>query len=146
MINVVVADDFIESGTLAEERCSAVIFYLIDLNEALLQVQASIKAAQPVADGAVCLELYKCGPFCIGCPHPRWVKYRWAKPIGARPARLLCVNLDAKRINPAQAIAKSGPARKALLPLIRQAKALIAERTALSKVLRALSPFARPRR
>ena len=137
--------DLMDSATLAERRCAAVILHLCELNEELLQLQAKIKEAQPVADGAICLELYKCGPFCVGCPHPRWVKYRWTTPRGPKPASLLCINLSAKGINPAQAVAKGSSSRKALLPLIREAKGLLLERAVLSKALRALSPFARPR-
>jgi hypothetical protein len=145
VINKMVAGDFIESANLAEVRTTAVVLHLCELNEELLQIQAKIKASQPVADGAVCLELYRCGPFCTGCPHPRWVKYRWTTRTAVKPASMFCINLSAKGINPAQAVAKSSAARPHLLPLIREAKGLLAERAALLKALRALSPFARPR-
>ena len=142
MDNVRLRDIYVGSETLVEERMNAVQLYLHTINYRIIDLHDAIKRAQPVADGTVCLELYRCGPFCTGCPHPRWVKYRWTQPTPTRPAQLFCINLDAKNINPAQAMAKSLPSRKVVLSLIREAKSLLAKRAALLKVLRAAGPFA----
>lgn len=108
------------------------------LNVSLEQLMAEIKDAQPVASGSVCLELYPCGPGCLGCPHPRWVRYRWADDSTQHRGRLICTNLDANKKEPVLALARRTPHYSKTVELIREAKSLIKERAALLAAIRTL--------
>lgn len=48
---------------------------LWDYDNHLIYLREQIRLAQPRTHGAVLLELERCGRGCIGCPHPRWVKW-----------------------------------------------------------------------
>lgn len=48
---------------------------LWDYDNHLIYLREQIRLAQPRTHGAVLLELVGCGKDCLGCPHPRWVKW-----------------------------------------------------------------------
>lgn len=130
-----------ESAIAAETRIEGLFNRVLDrlhvLNTRLLALHDAIKAAQPVASGSVCLELYPCGPGCTGCPHPRWVKYHWTDG-GDKPGVLISVNLDAQGRDPILALARKEKHFKATVELMREAKSILAERTRLLATVRAL--------
>lgn len=49
---------------------------VVQVSARLVSLQAEIRAAQPVGDGAVLLELYRHKPPCLGCPHVIWKQWR----------------------------------------------------------------------
>lgn len=124
-----------ESLGLAQDRLHL-------LNGRLLLLRDEIKSSQPVANGAVCLELYPCGPGCAGCPHPRWMQYRWTPRRGTQPGQLQGVNLSKLDKDPALVLRKKDPNYRITLALIREAKAILEERSALIAIFRSLHPFA----
>lgn len=99
-------------------------------NSRLLRLHTLIKEAQPVASGAVCLELYPCSKNCTGCPHPRWVKYNWVNGRDGNPV-LVGVNLDAQKKEPILALSRKAPHFAATSALIREAKSILTVRARL---------------
>jgi len=134
----------IAAETQVESTFNGVLDRLHALNSRLLTLHTAIKQAQPVAPGSVCLEMYPCGPRCSGCPHPRWVKYSWTAGTDTAPGVLISVNLDAKKRDPILALARKEPHYKATATLIREAKAILAERTKLLSAVRTLRFVAKP--
>lgn len=130
-----------EASIAAETRVEGLFNRVLDrlhvLNSRLLELHDALKAAQPVASGSVCLELYPCGPGCTGCPHPRWVKYHWTDG-GHKPGVLISVNLDAQGRDPILALARKESHFKVTAELMREAKSILAERTRLLASVRAL--------
>lgn len=108
------------------------------LNLRLTELHDAIKAAQPVASGSVCLELYPCGPGCTGCPHSRWMQYNWTPGTTDKPGVLMGTNLDAQRRDPILALKRKAEHYGATAVLIREAKAILAERTKLLTCVRTL--------
>lgn len=131
-----------ESAIAAETRIETTMNRALDrlhaLNNRLVELHALIKEAQPVASGAICLELYPCGPGCSGCPHPRWVKYMWTEATDNRPAMLLGLNLDSKGKDPVRALLRKGTHYPATVKLIREAKTILAERANILSCVRPL--------
>ncbi|WP_172415157.1 hypothetical protein [Comamonas thiooxydans] len=107
-------------------------------NARLIELTVAIKQSQPVASGSVCLELYPCGSRCSGCPHPRWMKYRWTEPTPEKPSTLLAINLSAKKADPVLALARKGPGAAVTANLIREAKAILEKRSKLLSKIRSL--------
>lgn len=132
------------SALSAENQTETVLTGALDwlhqVNTRLIELHGEIKASQPNANGAVCLELYPCGSDCTGCPHPRWVKYRWANSPG-RPARLIGSNLGAQKKDPVLSLGRLTPGYTETTALFREAKALIAERAELLEIVRKLRYF-----
>lgn len=128
----------IAAETSIETLFDSALDQLHKLNDRLLELHDAIKAAQPVAPGSVCLELYPCGPGCTGCPHPRWVIYQWSAPKGNRPGLLQGYNLGAQNRDPVLVLARKAPHYQATATLIREAKSILAERTALLTAIRTL--------
>lgn len=124
-----------EASIAAETRVESLFNYALDqlhaLNSKLLELHDAIKAAQPVEDGSICLELYSCGPGCSGCPHPRWVKYRWTLATNTRPSMVYGVNLDKMKQDPVLALSRKKPHYKTTATLIRETKAILAKRSTL---------------
>lgn len=135
----------IAAETRVETLFTRVLDRLHALNTRLLELHDAIKAAQPVATGSICLELYPCGPGCLGCPHPRWMRYSWAPGVGNKKSRLIGTNLDAQERDPVLALPHKSAHRKATADLIREAKAILAERTALLAAVRSLRNAAKIR-
>lgn len=107
-------------------------------NSRLIELTSEIKKSQPVSSGSVCLELYPCGTRCSGCPHPRWMKYRWTEPAPDKPSTLIAVNLSAKKAEPVLALARKGPGAANTAKLIREAKAILEKRSKLLSKIRSL--------
>lgn len=128
----------IAAETKVENMFNRVLDRLHALNSRLLALHDEIKAAQPVAPGAVCLEMYPCGPGCSGCPHPRWVQYNWTAGTTDKPGVLFSTNLDAQNREPILALKRKEPHYKATAALIREAKALLTERGQVLTSVRAL--------
>lgn len=130
-----------EAAVSAETRVEHVFNKVLDrlhaLNTRLTELHDEIKNVQPVASGAVCLELYPCGPGCTGCPHPRWVKYSWIPGKAGTPV-MLGINLDAQKKEPVLALARKEPHSAATVKLIREAKSILEERSKLLTAFRTL--------
>lgn len=132
----------------AEESASLAVDRLNQLNGRLFVLRDEIKALQlPIANGAICLELYQCGPGCGGCPHPRWMQYFWKKQGGRRNRGeekdiLQAVNLSKLEKEPGRLLKSSHPNYRDILARIREAKAILEERSELVAVFRSLHPFA----
>lgn len=128
----------IAAETRVERLFSRVLDRLHALNSRLVVLHDDIKSAQPVASGAICLELYACGPGCAGCPHPRWVRYHWRPGVAGKPNILICTNLNAQQRDPVLALERKTSHYKTTVALIREAKAILADRTALLSALKTL--------
>lgn len=128
----------VAAETKAENFFNQVLDKLHQQNTRLLELHDEIKRIQPVASGAVCLELYPCGPGCTGCPHPRWVKYFWKPPEGNKGPQLVCTNLDAQSRDPILALSRKEDYYQATAAAIREAKAILENRAALLSALRSL--------
>lgn len=120
----------IEAETKAEGLVTRALDQLHTLNTELLELQEKIRAAQPVANGAVCLELYPCGRGCLGCPHPRWMRYYWTA-SDANPGVMIGTNLSAKNKDPVLALSRKEAHFAATAALIRRAKSILDERSTL---------------
>lgn len=136
-----------ESAVAAETRVEKTVLKVLDrlhaLNTRLVALHGEIKQAQPVASGAVCLELYPCGPGCSGCPHPRWVKYTWTEETPSKPSMLLGINLDAKERDPVLTLARGAPHYEKTAALIREAKSILIERKKILASVKTLRYSAR---
>lgn len=128
----------IAAETKVENMFNRVLDRLHALNSRLAELHDEIKAAQPKQSGAVCLELYPCGPGCTGCPHPRWVQYNWTAGTTDKPGVLMGTNLDAQDRDPILALKRKAEHYKATAALIREAKSILAERTQVLTSVRAL--------
>lgn len=117
--------------TRVEELFHAVLDKLSAQNKRLAELHDEIRASQPVANGSVCLELYKCGVGCRGCPHPRWMLYRWTEGTPAKPGKPIGINLDAKGEEPILKLARGTKNYQKTAQLIREAKSILSERSAL---------------
>lgn len=127
----------IQAETRIEHSFDVLLEQLHVMNSRLVELYEEIKAVQPVANDSVCLELYPCGAGCVGCPHPRWVQYRWrARPSG--DAVLLSLNLSAKEKDPVLAVPRGKPHSKATSALIREAKSILIKRTRLIALFRSM--------
>jgi len=124
-----------EAAISAETKIEKMFHQVLDrlhwLNSRLAELHDEIKAAQPVTSGAVCLELYPCGPGCTGCPHPRWVQYNWTQGTTDKPGVLMGTNLDAQDREPILALKRKSEHYKSTAKLIREAKSILDERTKL---------------
>lgn len=120
----------IEAETKAEGLVTRALDQLHALNTELLDLQEKIRAAQPVANGSVCLELYPCGRGCLGCPHPRWMRYYWTAG-DKNPGVMVGTNLSAKDKDPVLALSRKEPHYAATAALVRKAKAILDERSTL---------------
>jgi hypothetical protein len=131
-----------EAAIAAETRVETMFNRVLDrlhaLNSRLTELHDEIKAAQPVASGSVCLELYPCGPRCTGCPHPRWMQYNWTAGTTDKPGVLMGTNLDAQDRDPILALKRKTEHYRKTAALIREAKSILAERTQLLSSVRAL--------
>lgn len=129
-----------EAAIAAETRLERVFEGVLDQlnahNSRLLELHDEIRASQPKAQGAVCLELYTCGPGCNGCPHPRWVQYIW-KPKPGKESMMLGVNLDKVNKDPILVLPR-GEHFKRTSALIREAKSILKARKALLQAVRPL--------
>lgn len=135
-----------ESAIAAETKVETMFHRVLDrlhlMNSRLAELHDEIKAVQPVASGAVCLELYPCGKGCTGCPHPRWVKYNWIVATSGKSV-LLGINLDAQKKEPILTLERKAPHYRALATLIREAKSILEERTNLLAGVRTLRAAAK---
>lgn len=135
-----------EASIAAETKVEAMFNQVLDrlhfLNSRLAELHDEIKKSQPVASGAVCLELYPCGKGCTGCPHPRWVKYNWIQSTNGKSV-MLSINLDAKKKEPVLQLARKDKHYKATVALIREAKSILEERSNLLAGVRTLRPAAK---
>jgi hypothetical protein len=137
-----VRESAISAETKVEEMFNRVLDRLHTLNSRLAELHDEIKAVQPVASGAVCLELYPCGKGCTGCPHPRWVKYTWI-PGKDDKAVMLGINLDAQKKEPVLALARKDKHYKPTVTLIREAKSILEERSKLLACVRTMRAVAK---
>ena len=128
----------IAAETRVERIFNAVLDRLHALNVRLLTLHDEIKTVQPVGSGAVCLELYRCGPGCSGCPHPRWLQYHWTPGTTDKPGVLIGTNLDAQKREPILALKRKEPHYAATAALIRETKQLLEERAHLLASVKAL--------
>ena len=128
----------IAAETKVENMFNRVLDRLHVINSRLAALHDEIKKSQPVASGAVCLELYPCGPGCTGCPHPRWVQYNWTAGTTDKPGFLMSTNLDAQDRDPILALKRKSEHYRATSTLIREAKSILGERTHLLTSVRAL--------
>lgn len=128
----------ISAETKIEKMFNRVLDRLHELNARLTVLHDEIKEAQPVSSGAVCLELYPCGPRCTGCPHPRWVQYKWTAGTTDKPGILMGTNLDAKGRDPILVLKRKGEHYAETATLIREAKSILSERTQILTSVRAL--------
>ena len=128
----------IAAETKVENMFNRVLDRLHAINSRLAELHDEIKKSQPVASGAVCLELYPCGPGCTGCPHPRWVQYNWTAGTTDKPGFLMSTNLDAQDRDPILALKRKSEHFKVTSGLIREAKSILVERTHLLTSVRAL--------
>lgn len=128
----------IAAETKVENMFNRVLDRLHAINSRLAELHDEIKKSQPVASGAVCIELYPCGPGCTGCPHPRWVQYNWTAGTTDKPGFLMSTNLDAQNRDPILALKRKSEHYKVTAGLIREAKSILGERTHLLTSVRAL--------
>jgi hypothetical protein len=128
----------IAAETNVENLFNRVLDRLHACNARLLELHDEIKAAQPVASGAVCLELYRCGAGCNGCPHPRWVQYTWTAGTTDKAGILMGTNLDAQDREPILALKRKSDHYRKTANLIREAKSILVERSQLLTNVRAL--------
>ncbi|CAB5514265.1 hypothetical protein ACOTHJ_14825 [Achromobacter xylosoxidans] len=128
----------IQAETAAEQTCNLGLDQLHKMNARLVDLHDEIRAAQPVANNSVCLELYACGPGCAGCPHPRWIQYRWTDPPEGKKAMLLGMNLGAKGKDPILALSRKEKHYAATAGLIREAKTILIKRAKLLAVFKSL--------
>lgn len=128
----------IQAETTAERTCDQALDQLHAMNGRLVELHDQIRAAQPVANNSVCLELYACGPGCSGCPHPRWVQYRWTDPPEGKQAMLLGMNLGAKGKDPVLALTRKEKHYPETAKLIREAKTILSKRAKLLAVFKSL--------
>lgn len=133
----------ISAETKVENMFNRVLDRLHTLNSRLTELHDEIKAVQPKASGAVCLELYPCGPGCTGCPHPRWVQYNWTAGTTDKPGVLMSTNLDAQKRDPILALKRKEAHYQQTAKLIREAKSILTERTKVLSSIRALRYFAK---
>lgn len=133
----------IAAETKVEHVFNRVLDRLHELNARLAELHDAIKAAQPKSSGSVCLELYRCGVGCTGCPHPRWVKYSWTAGTSDKAGFLISTNLDAQKRDPILALARKEEHSSATAILIRESKSILSERTNLLASVRALRYAAR---
>lgn len=133
----------IAAETKVENLFNRVLDRLHELNSRLAELHDAIKAAQPVSSGSVCLELYRCGPGCTGCPHPRWVKYNWTAGSADKAGVLISTNLDAQKRDPVLTLARKDEHYAETANLIREAKSILSERTTLLASVRTLRYSAR---
>jgi hypothetical protein len=133
----------IAAETKVENMFNRVLDRLHSINSRLTELHDEIKGAQPVTSGAVCLELYACGPGCTGCPHPRWVQYNWTAGTTDKPGILMGTNLDAQNRDPILALKRKSEHYRATATLIREAKSILSERTQLLTSVRALRYMAK---
>lgn len=128
----------ISSETTIEGVFIGALDRLHELNLRVMTLHDEIKASQPVANGAVCLELYPCGPGCTGCPHPRWVKYHWTRGSTHKAGQLISANLDAQGRDPVLTLSRKDPHYAKTVALVREAKAILSERANLLAAVRTL--------
>lgn len=131
-------DASVAAETRVEHLFDDVLDRFHQLNARLVELHDQIKAAQPISSGAVCLELYPCGPGCLGCPHPRWVRYKWADAKGGNSGMLMGTNLGAKGKDPVLALTRKFENYEETAALVRQAKAVLKERAGLLASIRSL--------
>lgn len=136
-----------ESSTIAETKVeitfNTALARLHTLNMRLLALHDEIRASQPKTTGSICLEVYPCGPGCRGCPHPRWVQYKWTRPKDGSPGVMFGINLDAKKKEPISLLARKSDQYAKTSALIREAKNIIKERATLLAAVRALDRFSK---
>lgn len=128
----------IAAETRVERIFNAVLDRLHALNVRLLALHDEIKKVQPVASGAVCLELYRCGHGCAGCPHPRWIQYHWTAGTSDKQGVLMGTNLDAQGREPILALKRKEPHYLKTAALIRETKQLLEERAQLLASVKSL--------
>lgn len=128
----------VTAETKVEHFFNEVLDKLNHQNARLAQLHDEIKSSQPISSGSVCLEMYPCGPGCTGCPHPRWVKYRWSDDTAKKAGMLMGTNLDASKKDPVLALARSEPHYQKTVALVREAKTILKERSGLLTSLRSL--------
>lgn len=128
----------ISAETNIEAAFNQVLDTLHSLNTRLIELHDEIRAVQPVASGAVCLELYACGKQCSGCPHSRWVQYKWTAPKDGKEGFLMGVNLDALQKEPVLQVPRKSAHFHDTVARIREAKSILAERSKLLSSVRNL--------
>lgn len=113
--------------------------YLQELNQRLIVISRALFEHQPQYEKAIklgrpsiALELYLCGKQCLGCAHPRWIRYEWyaRKPTLNNPHEFAPYGRTLQS-DPVLSVSKSARNREQLLALVREAKALIATRKKL---------------
>lgn len=114
---------------------------LLMLNRKLIWVQARLRQVQPKSPGSLLLDLQDCGRGCMGCPHPRWLK--WFAPSGTNELKLLGARIKG---DPSLSLSRSGkflPVYQESLALVAEAKRLLKQRTSLVSALRSLAAITR---
>jgi hypothetical protein len=99
------------------------------LNRKLMWIADELKRIQPKAPGSVLLDLRDCGRGCMGCPHPRWIK--WFAPKPGLEFKLLGARVPG---DPSLALARSGKFEehyREALNLVAEAKRLLALKSRL---------------
>lgn len=116
---------------------------LLEIHHELRECQLKYELAVELDHASIALELYNCGKGCLGCPHPRWLRYHWTE------VQLTLENPEHKfkavgrPINsPVQAIPRKAKNRTLLLSLVREAQHIIKERAKLLKLFSKLRAFA----
>lgn len=134
----------LEASTAAEMKIeslfNSVLHRIHLLNQRLAQLVVAIRQSQS-KDNSICLELYPCSSDgCRGCPHPRWVKYKWRPKLRAEAEKdiLVSINLSAAKKEPILALSRKAKNYAQTAELIREAKFLLNERTHIIATLRTL--------
>lgn len=133
-----VRESIVEAETRVEAILDGVLTRIAYLNSQLVTLHDAIKSAQPVATGTVCLEMYPCGRGCLGCPHPRWVKYWWTDEGENKPGKLRATNLDSLKKDPILALARGESYYPQVASLIRETKSILEERAKLLASIKSL--------
>ena len=126
--------------------------HLFRANERLLGIHLELRECQlkyalavEKDRASIALELYNCGRGCIGCPHPRWVRYHWIE------VPLTLANPDYRYraagrpvAHPVQSIPRKARNYEQIAGLVRDAQNVIKERAKLLRLISKLRAFPSP--
>lgn len=122
-----------DSSTKARAISNWAVTRIHEINTRLTEIAQVLRDIQLKRDGVILLELYDCSRNCLGCPHPRWIQWKWHKNkirnnwIGHR------ISGDPiPKLKRSDSFADTYAER---LQLSREVKSLIAERSSIIKRL-----------
>lgn len=137
-----VRESRVVAETRLEHQLNEVVDQLGNYNRRLHDLADAISTTQGVKNGSICLEFFSCGVGCIGCPHPRWVQYKWKASEDER-GPLMGINLDSAKREPVLCLSRKSPTFEATAELMRQAKDVIKDRSNLIAAVRTLRSVAK---